>query len=482
MAKMTGFKFFKGTKETFISSGKATANADAIVFITGNGDASKSCIFAQGTYFANIADLLAAINYVKGISVGGQSYNAAVGGGYVAFEASDPSTVAVNTSQSGVAIGLTSTFVDKVNNTATNLGSKGDAADKDGSAFARIANLAALVSDLTGGSTDSIEGQITAAINALRTEIVGTLGEGDSATLAAINDELDTIFVGMNNLDSRLESLRVNDKYLYDSIEGATPIVLTGADIKLGAATENYSTDITLDEAISSLDVRLSEEEEASVVTVTPTTDSNYAQVYTIKQGNKEVGKINIPKDKVVESGEIVVNPAGQSAGTYIKLVLQNVATPLYINVGDLVDVYTAQASAAQVQVAISDTNVISATIVAGSISATELAADAVVTAKIKDANVTKAKLESSVQTSLGKADTAYQKPSTGIAKSDLASAVQTSLGKADSAYQKPSTGIAKTDLASAVQTSLGKADAAAPQATTYTKAEVDAMWEWEEL
>lgn len=482
MAKMTGFKFFKGTKETFISSGKATANADAIVFITGNGDASKSCIFAQGTYFANIADLLAAINYVKGISVGGQSYNAAAGGGYVAFEASDPSTVAVNTSKSGVAIGLTTTFVDKVNNTATNLGSKGDAADKDGSAFARIANLAALVSDLTGGSTDSIEGQITAAINALRTEIVGTLGEDDSATLAAINDELDTIFAGMNNLDSRLEGLRVNDKYLYDSIEGATPIVLTGADIKLGAATENYSTDITLDEAISSLDVRLSEEEEASVVTVTPTTDSNYAQVYTIKQGNKEVGKINIPKDKVVESGEIVVNPAGQSAGTYIKLVLQNVATPLYINVGDLVDVYTAQASAAQVQVAISDTNVISATIVAGSISATELAADAVVTAKIKDANVTKAKLESSVQASLGKADTAYQKPSTGIAKSDLASAVQTSLGKADSAYQKPSTGIPATDLASAVQASLGKADAAAPQATTYTKAEVDAMWEWEEL
>lgn len=477
MAKMTGFKFFKGTKETFISSGKATANADAIVFITGNGDASKSCIFAQGTYFANIADLLAAINYVKGISVGGQSYNAAAGGGYVAFEASDPSTVAVNTSKSGVAIGLTTTFVDKVNNTATNLGSKGDAADKDGSAFARIANLAALVSDLTGGSTDSIEGQITAAINALRTEIVGTLGEGDSATLAAINDELDAIEQSLSNM----LSAGVNGKSLFVEGRGQS-IQLTGADIKLGAATENYSTDITLDEAISSLDVRLSEEEDASVVTVTPTTDSNYAQVYTIKQGNKEVGKINIPKDKVVESGEIVVNPAGQSAGTYIKLVLQNVATPLYINVGDLVDVYTAQASAAQVQVAISDTNVISATIVAGSISATELAADAVVTAKIKDGNVTKAKLESGVQTSLGKADTAYQKPSTGIAKSDLASAVQTSLGKADSAYQKPSTGIAKTDLASDVQTSLGKADAAAPQATTYTKAEVDAMWEWEEL
>lgn len=477
MAKMTGFKFFKGTKETFISSGKATANADAIVFITGNGDASKSCIFAQGTYFANIVDLMNAINYVKGISVGGQSYNAAAGGGYVAFEASDPSTVAVNTSKSGVAIGLTTTFVDKVNNTATNLGSKGDAADKDGSAFARIANLAALVSDLTGGSTDSIEGQITAAINALRDEILGNNSQYDNATLAAVNENLDAVEQSLTNM----LSAGVNGKSLFVEGRGQS-IQLSGADIKLGAATDSFTTENTLDDAISALDTRITEEEVASVVTVTPTTDSNYAQVYTIKQGDKEVGKINIPKDKVVESGEIVVNPAGQSAGTYIKLVLQNVATPLYINVGDLVDVYTAQASAAQVQVAISDTNVISATIVAGSISATELAADAVVTAKIKDGNVTKAKLESSVQTSLGKADTAYQKPSTGIAKSDLASAVQTSLGKADSAYQKPSTGIAKTDLASDVQTSLGKADAAAPQATTYTKAEVDAMWEWEEL
>lgn len=47
------------------------------------------------------------------------------------------------------------------------------------------------------------------------------------------------------------------------------------------------------------------------------------------------------------------------------------------------------------------------------------------------------------------------------VPKTDLASAVQTSLGLADSSYQKPGGGIPKTDLASAVQTSLGKADTA---------------------
>lgn len=43
----------------------------------------------------------------------------------------------------------------------------------------------------------------------------------------------------------------------------------------------------------------------------------------------------------------------------------------------------------------------------------------------------------------------AYTKPSGGIPKTDLASSVQTSLGKADSAYQKPSGGIPASDIAS---------------------------------
>lgn len=87
-----------------------------------------------------------------------------------------------------------------------------------------------------------------------------------------------------------------------------------------------------------------------------------------------------------------------------------------------------------------------------------------------------------------------YDKPTGGIPKTDLASSVQTSLGKADTAlqehqdiseltnhvanndihvtandktawnskYNKPSGGIPKTDLASDIQTSLAKADASA--------------------
>lgn len=152
----------------------------------------------------------------------------------------------------------------------------------------------------------------------------------------------------------------------------------------------------------------------AAAITLTEQTTGladGVAKAYVLKQGENTVGTVNIPKDMVVQSGEVVVNPEGQAEGTYIKLTLANATNDIiYVNVGTLVDIYKAKASAAQVQVAIdSATREISASIVAGSITATELAADAVVTVKIADGNVTKAKLSTEVQASLDKADAAAQ-------------------------------------------------------------------------
>lgn len=127
----------------------------------------------------------------------------------------------------------------------------------------------------------------------------------------------------------------------------------------------------------------------------TPTT--GYLKTYELYQGGNAaanlVGKIDIPKDLVVTSGEIVVNPSGQPAGTYLKLTIANQTTPVYINVADLCDAYTAASGATQVQLAISNTNEISATLVAGGVGTTELASSAVTTAKIADDAVTAAKV-----------------------------------------------------------------------------------------
>lgn len=72
--------------------------------------------------------------------------------------------------------------------------------------------------------------------------------------------------------------------------------------------------------------------------------------------------------------------------------------------------------------------------------------------------------MASAVQTSLGKADSAFQKPSGGIPSSDMDSEVQTSLGKADTAYQKPSGGIPATDLASGVIPTIPSAYTSNPE------------------
>ena len=196
MANTKMFVHYSKTKAEFIAAGLATTYNNSIVFIKGDTNGNGSCIYTHGTYFANFAEFLAAVNFVKGVNVGGQNYNAAAGGGYVAFTATDPSTVAVNAGQNGITIGLTQDFINTVNNTATlagntstALGAKTDAANASGSAFARIAQLAAAVAGLQGSGTGSVADQIAAAVNTLK----GTLDATDAATLEAINDELNAI-------------------------------------------------------------------------------------------------------------------------------------------------------------------------------------------------------------------------------------------------------------------------------------------------
>lgn len=176
----------------------------------------------------------------------------------------------------------------------------------------------------------------------------------------------------------------------------ATKAEVEAVDAKVGDVTKLTTTAKTdVVGAINEVKAAVSASGEAGVVTIeTGTTTTGALKSYTIKQGGTEIGVIDIPKDLVVSEGSVVVNPEGQEAGTYIKLVIANQADPLYINVGTLVDIYKAKQNATQIQLAIdASTREISATIVAGSVGTTELADDAITTVKIADANVTLAKL-----------------------------------------------------------------------------------------
>lgn len=273
----------------------------------------------------------------------------------------------------------------------------------------------------------------------------GTSGESklDLALFATTVEVTNAISAHKQNL---IDPLEARVKALEDAMGTATLTTddktVKGAinehDSEIGDVDSLSTTNKTLVGAVNEVLAAVGTGGTAAVVTISPLgPEGDYAQRYEIKQGSTLVGTINIPKEMVVEDGEVVVDPEGQPAGTYLKLTLQNVADPIYIDVAKLIDVYTAQQNATQVQLTINANKEISAVIVAGSINTAELANNAVTTDKIADLNVTKAKLAQAVQTSLGKADSAYQKPTAGIPKTDLVAAVQTSLGKADTALQQ---------------------------------------------
>lgn len=131
----------------------------------------------------------------------------------------------------------------------------------------------------------------------------------------------------------------------------------------------------------------------------------DYAAVYQLTKDGTPVGvDINIPKDMVVESGAVVKNPTGQPAGTYIVLTLANATSDkLYINVDTLIEYVTGGTPA-------------------DGIITTSVSDDFVLTATINNGTITKEKLVTAVQTSLGKADSALQKADikTGTANGNI--------------------------------------------------------------
>ena len=270
----------------------------------------------------------------------------------------------------------------------------------------------------------------------------------------------------------------------------------SGSDITLAAvATTGAAEDVSYDNTTSGLtatDVQAAIDEvaeasaggvDSKTVYITETAGQSgdaFSKRYGIYQGStgssaspavgEKLADIDIPKDMVVESGsvgtvsEADVPYAGAQVGDkYIDLVIANATSDhIYIPANSLVDIYTAEQSATQIQLAISN-NVISATVVAGSITATELASDAVTTAKIADGNVTKAKLASGVQSSLDLADSAVQ----SVTESDATTGTNGTI-------TVDGTEVAVKGLGSAAYTAANAYDAAGTASTAIAALDAD--------
>lgn len=237
----------------------------------------------------------------------------------------------------------------------------------------------------------------------------------DLASVTYVDGEFDTLDGEITALDQSLSAVAKSgdaEDVAYDNTDsGLTADDVQGAIDELAEASAG---------GVASKTVYLRDESAGQ---------SDYAKVYKLYQGANApdaqtdpatlIGTVNIPLDKVVQDGHIVTVedgvdsdgdtvPAGTADGTYVKLTFQNVSTPVYINVEDLVDVYTG-GTTAEATVSISNANEITVTI--NEINGSKLAAT----------SVAKGKLATAVQDSLDLADSAVQSVAEGATNGTVA-------------------------------------------------------------
>ena len=196
----------------------------------------------------------------------------------------------------------------------------------------------------------------------------GALADKDKVAKADLADALAT------EIDSKVASVGDGDASVTVGGTATAPTVA----VKLSAGTDNAIT-LEDDGLIPAADTYSIVKDENS---------GNFAAVYHLAKNGINISgsTINIPKDMVVESGEVVTNPDGHPAGTYIKLVLQNVTNPLYINVGDLIEYVTSGSEDGDmVVIDVSDDHKVTATITEGTITNDKIADGTIEASKLKE-------------------------------------------------------------------------------------------------
>ena len=196
-----------------------------------------------------------------------------------------------------------------------------------------------------------------------------------AGTLAVVEDLVD--FETKENVKKVADDLAdyktSNDKALADHATEAGNTYETKTD----AAQKLVDAKAYTDEKIAAIPAQTDYS-----VTITENTDDNtVAKTYVFSQCGAEIGSIKLAKELVVTAGSVKevetvdVPYAGAKIGDkYIELVIANQDAPIYVPAKDLVDIYTAKDGATEVQVAISNTNEISATLVNGGVTEEKLA------------------------------------------------------------------------------------------------------------
>lgn len=230
-------------------------------------------------------------------------------------------------------------------------------------------------------------GDLASDVANLQTQVEGLVEKVGAA--AAEGTEASGLYKLIADVEAvakaRLESVEAGDNSVIIAGSATKPSV--AVKVAISAAAGNA---LALD--TDGLKVTIPAAAEYSIVKDANAVDG-YAATYRLTKGGENVGAaINIPKDMVVKTGSVEINPEGKDAGTYLVLVLANATEDkIYIPVNSLIEYVTSGSSVGDMVV---------------------VAVDEIthkVTATITDGTITKEKLHADVQTSLNKANSAIQ-------------------------------------------------------------------------
>lgn len=432
------FVHYGGTIAQFKALSNIADYANSIVCISGDEEGKGAAIYTHGKYYGNINEALEALTYFSSISDGTTTASATGPNGTIVFSSDDNATVDVVAGSTGIKIGLAKAITDEISALRSELGKSTDSASSEGSIYAQIANLEALVADLTGGSTDSVAGQITKAIEDLDVDA----STGDYVKSVAQVDGKIVATTGTFNFDEKgaaaqaLADAKAYANGLASNYDAAGSAADAFADAK------EYAEELN-----SALDTRVAANEAA--IEVLNGTGEGSVDAKVAAGINDFAAKVS--DDGTVNTYKELIDYAASHGAEFTELVGE-VAKKANAN-----DVYT-------------KTQVDSAVATAKS-AADDAQADA--TQALADAAEAKSQADKGVADAATAQAAAEAAQGTADDNADRISAIEADYLKAAD----------KTALQSSIDSKVSQSDYDAVIAALQAKdAELAAMWEWEEL
>jgi hypothetical protein len=484
MAKM--FVHYAGTVTAFKAAGLESKYNNHIVFIAGGADGKGAAVYTHGNYYgdykAALADLKTKVDglkYFSKISDGTNTASVASADGTITFSATDPSEVSVDVNAAGVKIGLSEEFKTKVNTTLpgqisavnTKLGEKDAvaASGDDATAFGRIKNLENIVGDLIGageGEVESVDVKINKAIEALDVDAKA----GDFvASISQVDGKIAPV-MGTFNFDAKGDAAKAETaaKAYADSL--AKNYEVAGEAAKAEAAAKKYADD--------TFQVKGDYEAAGAAAAVQGNLDSHVADAVAHVTADERTAW-NAAKtaiDAFLKDADMTADAVDTLKELQTYMTTDGEAAAKVVErIGKLEAInHDAYKAADEATLASAKSY---ADGLAGNYDAAGAAAGAL--------NDAKAYVDGKVDGKFDTVGSAAQALTDAKAYADgkfqVAGNYETAgaAAAAEQAAKSYADGLA-VNYATAAQGA--KADAAAPQATTYTKAEVDDMWAWEEL